>query len=87
MVTGTTFGNINVGEYFIFVDEASEPKSSEGLDGNVWTKVSFHKIRKFGEGKTSTVLFKKGSTHVTKVAKDLDELLANNPIEVSCKKS
>ena len=86
MITGTTFANINAGEYFIYEDKTAEPKSPEGLDGNVWIKVSFHKIRKFGEQKTSAIVFKKGTTHVTLVAKSLDELIANNPQPVSCDK-
>lgn len=86
MTTGTTFANINVGEHFIFVDEATEPKSPEGLDGNVWVKTSFHKIKKMGEAKTSAIIFKKGTTHVTMVAKNLDELIVNNPQPVSCNK-
>lgn len=80
MTIRTPFSDVNVGEYFVFLDKATEPKTPEGLDGDIWTKVSFHKIRKFGEQKTSAVVFKKGSVHVSIVAKNSDELIAKNPL-------
>ena len=79
----TTFADLRNSSYFMF-EEGKQPKSPEGLEGNVWMKISIRKIRKLGEEKW--MIFAKAITPVILVAKDLDELIANNPIKVSCKK-
>jgi hypothetical protein len=67
------------------VDKDRQPKSPEGLEGNVWEKVSIRKIRKLGEEKGK--IFAKADTPVILVTNNLDELLANNPMLASCRKS
>ena len=79
----TTFGNLPNLSYFMF-EEGKQPKSPEGLEGNVWIKISIRKIRKVGEEKG--IIFARAITPIVLVAKDLDELIGNNPIQVSCKK-
>jgi hypothetical protein len=84
-MTHTTFSHIRNSAYFSFIDRDKEPKSPEGLEGNVWKKVSIRKIRKLGE--TKEKIFAKADTPVVLVANNLDDLIAKNPVYVSIKES
>jgi hypothetical protein len=79
-MTHTTFSHIRNSAYFSFVNVEKQPKSPEGLEGNVWEKVSIRKIRKLGE--TKGKIFAKVDTPVVLVANNLDDLIAKNPIQV-----
>lgn len=79
-MNNTTFADIRNSSYFMF-EEGKQPKSPEGLEGNVWIKISIRKIRKLGEEKG--MIFAKAITPVVLVAKDLDELIANSHLKAT----